>query len=79
MNLSKAEIKELATILTFDSVQQQADKLREVGEHHRADVLWNIQTKICDEYGEQYDEEQAIITEAERYNAQANINGEVGE
>ena len=42
MNLSKAEIKELNTILTFDSVQRQADKLRDVGEHGRADVLWNL-------------------------------------
>ena len=50
MNLSKAEIKELNTILTFDSVQRQADKLREVGEHERADVLWNLQDKIGNAY-----------------------------
>ena len=46
MNLNKAEIKELAMILTFDLVQGQATKLRDVGEHERADVLWNVSDKI---------------------------------
>lgn len=53
MNLSKAEIKELNTILTFDSVQRQADKLREVGEHRRADTLWNLQHRINDVHDEE--------------------------
>ena len=50
MQLNANEIKELATILTFDLVQGQADKLRDVGEHGRADVLWNLNHKLVNQY-----------------------------
>ena len=50
MEFNEAEIKELATILTFDLVQRQADKLRDVGEHGRADVLWNLNHKLVNQY-----------------------------
>ena len=50
MQLNANEIKELATILTFDLVQRQADKLRDVGEHGRADVLWNLNRKLVNQY-----------------------------
>ena len=48
--LSKEEVKELATILTHGFIQDWADKLRTVGEHERAETLWQLSDHIVDKY-----------------------------